>query len=115
MTRRSLALLLLPFGLWAGCSTTYPKSPAETQAGAASDLDVGPRSGAAPASCRDLPSAAQLTQWLRAAPGVQGEAGGLFSGKREWASVVDRRGEICATAVALDDPDGAWPGSQAIA
>jgi uncharacterized protein GlcG (DUF336 family) len=33
----------------------------------------------------------------------------------EWGSVVDRRGVICATAVATDDPASAWPGSQAIA
>jgi uncharacterized protein GlcG (DUF336 family) len=33
----------------------------------------------------------------------------------EWASVVNRAGEVCATAVATDDPSAAWPGSQAIA
>jgi uncharacterized protein GlcG (DUF336 family) len=38
-----------------------------------------------------------------------------MSGKMEWASVVNRAGEICATAVATDDPASAWPGSQAIA
>ena len=39
----------------------------------------------------------------------------MFSGKMEWAAVVNRSGEICATAVATDDPASAWPGSQAIA
>ena len=33
----------------------------------------------------------------------------------EWATIVNRQGEICATAVATDDPASAWPGSQAIA
>jgi uncharacterized protein GlcG (DUF336 family) len=33
----------------------------------------------------------------------------------EWAAIVNRQGEICATAVATDDPASAWPGSQAIA
>jgi uncharacterized protein GlcG (DUF336 family) len=32
----------------------------------------------------------------------------------EWATVVNRQGVICATAVATDDPASAWPGSQAI-
>jgi uncharacterized protein GlcG (DUF336 family) len=62
-----------------------------------------------------LASAGQLRTWLRQAPGIDGEAGGLFSGKMEWASIVDRHGVICATAVATDDPASAWPGSQAIA
>jgi uncharacterized protein GlcG (DUF336 family) len=37
-----------------------------------------------------------------------------MSGKMEWATIVNRHGEICATAVATDDPASAWPGSQAI-
>jgi uncharacterized protein GlcG (DUF336 family) len=61
-----------------------------------------------------MPSADDLKKWLREAP-AQGEAGGLMSGKMEWASVVDRQGIVCATAVATDDPASAWPGSQAIA
>ncbi len=109
----STVILLVALALAAGCSNT-PSSPAETQAGGAADLNRPPQAGAAPAACRDLPSAEQLRQWLRTAPGVEGEAGGLFSGKREWAAVVNRQGEICATAVATDDPAGAWPGSQAI-
>ena len=32
-----------------------------------------------------------------------------------WASVVNRAGEVCATAVATEDPTAAWPGSQASA
>ena len=90
------------------------KSPAETQPGAAADLNRPPHAGDARAGCADLPSAGDLKKWLRAAPGVDGEAGGLFSGQMEWASIVNRQGELCATAVATDDPASAWPGSQAI-
>jgi uncharacterized protein GlcG (DUF336 family) len=97
----------------AGCSKTA-SSPAETQAGAAADLNRPPQTGGARATCSDLPSSDDLKKWLRAAPGVEGEAGGLFSGKMEWGTIVNRRGEICATAVATDDPASAWTGSQAI-
>jgi uncharacterized protein GlcG (DUF336 family) len=97
----------------AGCSRTVP-SPAETQPGAAADLNRPPRAGAAASTCRDLPSPEDLRRWLRSAPGVEGEAGGLFSGRMEWAAVVNRQGEMCATAVATDDPASAWPGSQAV-
>src|SRR3954451_3136371 len=98
----------------AACSGNA-KSPAETQTGSAGDQSRGPRQGAAGASCRDLPSADDLKKWLRQAPSEGGDAGGLFSGKMEWATVVNRQGEICATAVATDEPTSAWPGSQAIA
>jgi uncharacterized protein GlcG (DUF336 family) len=90
-------------------------SPAETQGGAAAAQSEGPRQGAADASCRNLPAAGDLKKWLRQAPSEGGDAGGLFSGKMEWASIVNRNGEICATSVATDDPASAWPGSQAIA
>jgi uncharacterized protein GlcG (DUF336 family) len=88
--------------------------PAETQAGSAAADSQGPRAGAADAGCRDLPSANDLKKWLRAAPG-ESEAGGLMSGKMEWAAIVNRQGVICSVAVATDDPASAWPGSQAIA
>jgi uncharacterized protein GlcG (DUF336 family) len=97
-----------------GCSRGSANSPAQTQAGAARDMERGPQMGAAPSSCRDLPSASDLKKWLQQAPGEGGEAGGLFSGRREWAAIVNRQGVICATAVATDDPAAAWPGSQAI-
>jgi len=109
----SFAIAVLGLLLAGGCSKTAA-SRAETQAGAASDLDRPPQSGAARAKCTDLPSADDLKKWLRAAPGTEGEAGGLFSGKMEWGTIVNRQGEICATAVATDDPASAWPGSQAI-
>jgi uncharacterized protein GlcG (DUF336 family) len=98
----------------ASCTSARTQSPAETQQGAASDMNGPPYAGAAKAGCADLPSASDLKKWLRAAPGVGGEAGGLFSGQMEWASIVNRLGELCATAVATDDPASAWPGSQAI-
>jgi uncharacterized protein GlcG (DUF336 family) len=65
--------------------------------------------------CAGLPSQNELKQWLRAAPSQGGDAGGLAGGKFEWAAVVNRAGELCAIAVATDDPSAAWPGSQAIA
>ncbi|MFN7984561.1 MAG: heme-binding protein [Vicinamibacterales bacterium] len=110
----SLARRVWPvaFMVMAACSRT--STPAETQPGAAADANRRPPSGASTATCRDLPSAKELGQWLKTAPGVDGEAGGLFSGKREWASIVNRNGEICVTAVAMDDAAAAWPGSQAI-
>jgi uncharacterized protein GlcG (DUF336 family) len=98
----------------AGCSNSSGTTRAETQPGAAADLNRPPNAGAASATCRDLPSADDLKKWLRTAPGVEGEAGGLFSGKMEWATIVNRQGEICATSVATDEPASAWPGSQAI-
>ena len=90
-------------------------SPADTQPGAAADLNRPPHAGAAAARCKDLPSADDLTKWLRAAPGTGGEAGGLFSGQMEWAAIVNREGEICAATVATEEAASAWPGSQAIA
>ena len=72
------------------------------------------------ATCRALPSAAQLRQWLVAAPAITGApiggtVGGLFNGARMWAAVVNRAGEICAYVTSTDDPTQVWPGSQAIA
>ena len=113
---RSHALGTLAFAviLATAVSCSQTKTPAETQQGASADLNRPPQAGGASAGCPDLPSAADLKKWLRAAPGTEGEAGGLFSGQMEWATIVNRQGEICATAVATDDPASAWPGSQAI-
>ena len=71
-------------------------------------------------ACRGLPSTAQLRQWLNAASDLQDEAlggtvGGLFSGTRMWAAVVNRAGEICSYTTSTEDPTDVWPGSQAIA
>jgi uncharacterized protein GlcG (DUF336 family) len=116
MTTRSAVALIGAAALagLAACSTSQPSSGQETQVGSAADQSRGPREGAANARCKDLPSANDLKNWLRAAPGTGGEAGGLFSGKMEWGAIVNRQGEICATSVATDDPASAWPGSQAI-
>jgi uncharacterized protein GlcG (DUF336 family) len=97
------------------CSPGGRGTVGETQPGSAADLAKGTAPGTAAADCRSLPSADDLKKWLRDAPGTGGEAGGLFSGKREWAAIVDRQGRICAAAVATEDAAAVWPGSQAIA
>jgi len=107
--------LVVSLAVATACSPSRSNSPAETQAGAAGDQNKAPQAGRAPAKCGDLPSVDDLTKFLRTAPGVEGDAGGLFSGKREWAAIVNRQGEICVTAVATEDPASSWPGSQAIA
>ena len=43
------------------------------------------------------------------------EAGGLFSGRREWAAIVDRSGVLCAVVAGEDAPGRRWPGSRTIA
>jgi uncharacterized protein GlcG (DUF336 family) len=65
-------------------------------------------------SCDQVPSTDDLKRLLASAP-KKGEAGGLAGGRAEWAAVVNRDGELCAVAVATEDPAAAWPGSQAIA
>src|SRR3954470_12361564 len=77
-------------------SSSPPAARAEVQQGSSAEQSKGPQEGAASARCKDLPSAKDLKGWLQAAPGTDGEAGGLFSGKMEWAAVVNRGGEICA-------------------
>ena len=114
MSPLTVCVVSLNVLVFTGCSS-QPQTRAETQPGAAADLDRPPYAGAAQAECRDLPSAVTLRKWVRSAPGVEGEAGGLFSGQMEWAAIVNRQGEICATAVATDDPASAWAGSQAVA
>jgi uncharacterized protein GlcG (DUF336 family) len=116
---RLLAAAVLSASLAVACSKVPSNKaaatdPATTQPGSAAEQSRGPRAGGADAGCSDLPSADDLKQWLRDAPS-QGEAGGLMSGRMEWAAVVNRQGAVCATAVATDDPASAWPGSQAIA
>jgi uncharacterized protein GlcG (DUF336 family) len=89
------------------------KQKAETQPGAADEKHETPGQRSA-LGCKELPSAADLKRLLKqAAEG--GQAGGLADGSAEWAAVVDRSGQLCAVAVSTDDPDAAWPGSQAIA
>lgn len=71
------------------------------------------KSGAS--NCQNLPSAAQLRQFLIAAQNVNKPIGGLFEGTRMWGAVVNRDGELCAYITSTADPTQVWPGSQAIA
>lgn len=114
MNRLIAPTLLVVAGLMTCRCSRSSSSPAETQPGSAGPASGGPRAGASPADCKDLPSADTLKRLLAQAPG-ESEAGGLFSGKMEWAAVVNRAGEVCAVAVSTDDPASSWPGSQAIA
>jgi uncharacterized protein GlcG (DUF336 family) len=66
-------------------------------------------------NCDALPKETQLQALLASAPGVGGDAGGLFHGTRMWGAVVDRDGTVCAFITSTADPSQAWPGSQAIA
>ena len=63
--------------------------------------------------CSALPGKDSLAHLLRIAPD-SGNAGGLFGGRAEWASVVNRAGAVCATAVSNDSLGGRWPGSRTI-
>jgi uncharacterized protein GlcG (DUF336 family) len=71
--------------------------------------------------CEGLPSETQLRAFLNdAAPAPEsaaaaGPIGGLFNGKRMWAAVVNRDGELCGATTSTTDPTQVWPGSQAIA
>ena len=69
----------------------------------------------AAADCGNLPSAQQLHDLLNRAPSNGGDEGGLFHGKREWAAVVNREGELCAISTTTSDPKQVWPGSLSIA
>jgi uncharacterized protein GlcG (DUF336 family) len=64
-------------------------------------------------ACVGLPTQAQLREYMMASSSA--DAGGLFGGKRMWAAVVNRSGEICAYTTSTTDPTQVWPGSQAIA
>lgn len=112
--RRSGTLVIVVMASAMALSCSRPSSPAETQPGSAGPASEGARAGASPAGCNDLPSADALKNLLRQVPG-ESEAGGLFSGKMEWAAIVNRAGELCTVAVSTDDPASSWPGSQAIA
>lgn len=88
-------------------------TPAKTTAGAAREAYDTPGAHAQ-VDCGELPDETTLQRLLREAPAA-GEAGGLASGRHEWAAIVNRSGELCAIAVSTDDPTVAWPGSLAIA
>jgi uncharacterized protein GlcG (DUF336 family) len=67
----------------------------------------------ATAGCTALPNASELVKYVKAAPD-SGEAGGLFHGRAEWASVVNRNGQICVVLPPSDSAGGYWPGSRSI-
>src|SRR5690348_11111096 len=67
------------------------------------------------AGCPDVPGVGQLKSLLSKAPSANGDIGGLFHGRREWAVTVNREGELCAVAASMDDPTQLWPGSLSIA
>ena len=56
------------------------------------------------ANCSGLPSVSDLKNLLAKAPTTGGDEGGLFHGRREWAVVVNREGQVCAVAVSTTDP-----------
>jgi len=115
MNCRLLPILLVAAVLAAACDrrdNAASASPADTIVGAAQKAIENP--GQRKGGCDQLISAEDLKRLLKSTPG-EGEAGGLASGKFEWAAIVNRQGELCVVAVATDDPAAAWPGSQAIA
>jgi uncharacterized protein GlcG (DUF336 family) len=65
------------------------------------------------AGCESLPNASDLGKLMKAAPD-SGEAGGFFHGRAEWASIVNRNGQICVVLPPSDSTGGYWPGSRAI-
>lgn len=67
------------------------------------------------ADCSTLPGVDQLKSLLNKAPDNGGDEGGMFHGRREWAVVVNREGQVCAAAASTSDPTQVWPGSLAIA
>jgi len=111
---------MLTFAL-AACQRAEGQRPdnddqrARTQPGAAGALSEGDKAGSADADCNDLPSTGDLEKLVRQAPEDGGPIGGMFGGKMEWVAVVNRRGELCAAAVATDEPASSWQGSAGIA
>jgi uncharacterized protein GlcG (DUF336 family) len=89
-----------------GCGTKAANTLTDTSGGRQ------PRATAA-ADCSALPNADDLKRLLRAAPD-SGEAGGLFHGRAEWGSIVNRKGQLCAVVAPSDSAGGYWPGSRTI-
>lgn len=123
MTRipNALATATLTAMLIAGCQRPDSQRPqndadkAQTQPGSSAEQSRTDRAGAAGGDCGELPSSDDLKKLARQAPGEGGPAGGMFDGKMEWVAVVNRRGELCAAAVATDEPASSWQGSAGIA
>jgi len=111
--------------LWAFCVLTFaacdrlglppqPASPRETTSGLPRSASDTPGAQRATSACGQLPTAAELKRLLSESPNSV-EAGGLFSGRMEWAAIVNRAGVLCALVVATEDAAAAWPGSRTIA
>lgn len=104
-----LAAVLIAWPCWAG-----QKAKAHGQGDDFAALRLGRH-------CEGLPTESQLRSLLnKAAPAPEsaaatGPIGGLFNGKRMWAAVVNRDGEVCGAVTSTSDPAQVWPGSQAIA
>ncbi|HEX3596285.1 MAG TPA: heme-binding protein [Polyangiaceae bacterium] len=111
-TTRSLVAIsaILAFG----CNKGVEESAKGETTNAKPIPSEAPGERATKGGCDQVPSTDTLKRLLASAP-KKGEAGGLASGRAEWAAVVNRDGELCAVAVATEDPSAAWPGSQAIA
>ncbi len=112
MRMRSIWCLLIAVAVAAPCAAYQGKAHGH-------DEDSGgPNLGSL---CAALPTGSQLQTLLNnAAPAPEsaaatGPIGGLFNGKRMWAAVVNRAGQVCAAATSTSDPTQVWPGSQAIA
>lgn len=88
--------------------------PARQSASSSAPSDMASSPPVDARSCAHLPDRSALKRLLKEAA-TRTVAGGLMGGRMAWGSVVNRAGQICATAVATDDPYAAWPGSQAIA
>ncbi|MBD0316798.1 MAG: hypothetical protein ICV75_08910, partial [Nitrospiraceae bacterium] len=65
-----------------------------------------------PASCKGLPSHADLAKALKSSVAPKVKNGGFEL--QMWASIVDRDGFVCAVAFSGADRDDQWPGSRAI-
>jgi len=113
-------VLLSVLGLAAGCQQGgggESKNKAEVPASAATPGAPATAAGSREheADCKVLPSPEDLRRMLIAAPQTGGDAGGLAGGRKQWAALVNRDGELCAVVVSTDDPAASWPGSRNIA
>jgi uncharacterized protein GlcG (DUF336 family) len=108
--------VLSMISLCAACGDAQHSDPSQTRGDHTTlkqSADRQPASGVVK-GCEEVPTSQELERYLKVVPG-EGEAGGLASGKAEWAAVVNRAGQLCAVAVAVPEPGEAWPGSQSVA
>jgi uncharacterized protein GlcG (DUF336 family) len=112
-------VFLSVLGLLAGCQQRggggESRNKAEVPASGVTPGESRAESHEREADCKVLPTPEQLRQMLIEAPQTGGDAGGLFGGRKQWAALVNRDGELCAIVVSTDDPAASWPGSRNIA